>query len=235
MTTIMTGLTSRIFEGHNVRFLVSPEGEPLFVAKDVCDILGIANARDAVSRLPEKHVSNVGSSDVRDAPNRGLNVVTEPGLYRLIFQSRKPEAERFTDWVTEEVLPSVRKTGSYSLPGHGVLGDTHPAVRRLRAMELQMEAQRLIIRAESLGQQARAALAPPPVPEGFLTIAQHLAGLGVRPGDPRFYGAASRLANRLRSLRLEEGADYVWTRKRDRKRARAYRRDLLDQTPAAED
>ena len=101
--------------------VVERVGEPWWVAADVCRALEIQNSRDAVAGLDddEKSIadagclrSNVGSNDV-SVPNRGLSIVSESGLYSLIFNSRKPEARAFKRWVTHEVLPALRKTGHY--------------------------------------------------------------------------------------------------------------------------
>jgi anti-repressor protein len=91
------------------------DGEPWFVAADVCKALGIANSRDAVARLSP---DGVGTADVIDSMGRTqrASVINEPQLYRLIFQSRRPEAEAFTDWVTRDVLPAIRRTGTYTAP-----------------------------------------------------------------------------------------------------------------------
>lgn len=88
-------------------------GEPWFVAKDVCQALGIENNRNAVARLDddEKGVSVVRTP----SGDQQMSIVNESGLYNLIFQSRKPEAKVFRKWVTGEVLPSIRKTGRYSM------------------------------------------------------------------------------------------------------------------------
>ena len=83
------------------------------MAKDVCDILGISNSRDAVNRLDEE--DTMVSAIPTRAGNRNISVVNESGLYSLILTSRKPEAKRFKRWVTSEILPSIRKTGSYSV------------------------------------------------------------------------------------------------------------------------
>jgi anti-repressor protein len=83
------------------------KGEPWFVAADVCAILEIGRARDAVRWLPQK-----GAATTRILTDGGIQkvkIVNEANLYRLIFRSRKPEAEKFTDWVTGEVLPQIRK------------------------------------------------------------------------------------------------------------------------------
>lgn len=99
--------------------MIEIDGEPWFVVKDVCDILGIKNVADAMKRLDEdeklrlnlsyeeKHRLNLG---FRGKSPWGVN---EPGLYTLIACSRKKEAIIFRRWVTHEVLPSIRKTGRY--------------------------------------------------------------------------------------------------------------------------
>ena len=86
--------------------------EPYFNLNDVCRILDIRNPRDAKSRL---NIDGVGTTDGVDSIGRKTEVtmINESNLYKLIFQSRKPEAERFADWVTSEVLPTIRKHGAY--------------------------------------------------------------------------------------------------------------------------
>jgi prophage antirepressor-like protein len=83
-----------------------------FVAKDVCEILGLENVTKAVERLEddEKGLTTIQSLG---GPQE-TNIINEPGLYSLVFTSRKPEAKIFKRWVTHEVLPAIRKTGSYS-------------------------------------------------------------------------------------------------------------------------
>lgn len=102
------------YQGNQVR-IVEINGEPYFVAKDVCEVLEIKNHKDAVSRLKESMKSGVVITDPHGRPQM-TKVISEAGLYKLIFQSRKPEAEKFSDWVAEEVLPAIRKTGSYIVP-----------------------------------------------------------------------------------------------------------------------
>lgn len=96
------------FRGASLRTLTDEEGEPWFVAKDVCDILGHSNVSMALDRLDD---------DERSKFNLGrqgeTNIVNEAGLYVLVLGSRKPEAHEFKRWVTHEVLPSIRKTGGY--------------------------------------------------------------------------------------------------------------------------
>lgn len=86
-------------------------GEPWFCLKDVCKALEIANAVNVKNRLTPKGVRTMDT--LTAGGKQGLTFVDEANLYKTIFQSRKESAERFTDWVAGEVLPSIRKTGSY--------------------------------------------------------------------------------------------------------------------------
>ena len=102
------------YEDSQIRTYTDENGEVWLVAKDVCDFLEIANARDAVSSLDDDEKADVAISD--GSQRRHYNVINEAGLYKLTFRSRKPEAKKFTRWVTHEVLPQIRKTGSYIAP-----------------------------------------------------------------------------------------------------------------------
>ena len=102
------------FEDHLVRTTTDEKGDPWFVAKDVCRVLEIVNHKDAVSRLDEDERDGVGITD-RIGRQQTLTVISESGLYALIFRSRKPEAKAFSKWVRSEVLPAIRKTGSYAV------------------------------------------------------------------------------------------------------------------------
>ena len=86
--------------------------EPYFMLSDVCRVLEIKNSRDAKSRLNE---NGVGTTDIIDSLGRiqKADFINESNLYKLVFQSRKPQAEKFSDWVTSEVLPTIRKHGAY--------------------------------------------------------------------------------------------------------------------------
>lgn len=85
------------------------------MAKDVCESLGISNHRDALTRLDDDEKDDVGITDTIGRTQKN-SIVNESGLYKLAFTSRKEEAKRFTKWVTSEVLPTIRKTGSYTAP-----------------------------------------------------------------------------------------------------------------------
>ncbi len=94
------------------------DGTPWFVARDVCECLGIKNSRDALKRLVSDEKMTVGLTDSHSGKRGGaqsITIVSESGLYTLIMGSRKKEAVDFQRWVTREVLPSIRKHGGYVL------------------------------------------------------------------------------------------------------------------------
>lgn len=97
----------------NVRIILQ-DNEPWFVAKDVCDCLEINNSRQALSRLDSDEKNSVILNDGTQG-NPEKSIVNEYGLYSLVLSSRKPEAKEFKRWITHEVLPSLRKYGTYSM------------------------------------------------------------------------------------------------------------------------
>ena len=97
------------YKEHQVR-TVEVNGEVWFVAKDVCDILEIQNVTQAVQNLDEDERSMHYIGRQGEA-----NIISEAGLYKLIFNSRKPEAKEFTRWVTHEVLPAIHRTGTFTV------------------------------------------------------------------------------------------------------------------------
>ncbi len=101
------------FKGASLRTLTDEAGEPWFVAKDVCDILELTNPAVALQSLDDDEKTNLSNSYVWSEPGRRPLIISEPGLYKLVMRSRKPEAKEFQRWVTHEVLPSIRRTGGY--------------------------------------------------------------------------------------------------------------------------
>jgi prophage antirepressor-like protein len=100
---------------HKIR-TVNLDGDVWFYAHDICEALDVQNPRDALARLDGDERRTVGSADSSIPASRtNPPVVSESGLYNLIFQSRKDEAKRFRKWVTSEVLPQIRKTGGFGL------------------------------------------------------------------------------------------------------------------------
>ncbi len=99
------------YEGRQVRVITHEQGAPWFVAADVCDVLGFGNSRQVLERLDD---DERGTASIPTPGGiQSLTTVNEPGLYSLILGSRKPEARAFKRWVTHEVLPAIRSTGSY--------------------------------------------------------------------------------------------------------------------------
>lgn len=134
------------FDGFSVRVLRIDDC-PWFVASDLCDVLDIQNAAQAVARLDddERSMFNIGRQGE-------VYIVNESGMYGLILGSRKPEAKRFKKWVTGEVLPSIRKTGGYGVHAPAVPQSLSAALRLAADQAEQIEAQ-----------QAQLALAAPKV------------------------------------------------------------------------
>lgn len=100
------------FKGAALRTLTDEEGEPWFVAKDVCAVLELNNVSQALTRLDGDEKSSITLNDgTPGSPNK--SIVSESGLYALVLTSRKPEAHEFKRWVTHEVLPQIRRTGGY--------------------------------------------------------------------------------------------------------------------------
>ncbi|EDQ2394165.1 hypothetical protein RU50_005262 [Salmonella enterica subsp. enterica] len=101
-------------EHHDVRIQVI-DNEPWFCLKDVCDILDIKNPRDMLAKqLDRGGVEKIYTPTI--SATQQISFINEPNLYRVIFRSNKPEARQFQDWVFNEVLPTIRKTGRYEHP-----------------------------------------------------------------------------------------------------------------------
>lgn len=109
-------MENRLFQfgNHEVRVVVAENNEPMFVAKDVCNVLGYSNTNDAVIRHCK--LDGVVKHEVIDNLGRAQSssLINEGNLYRLILKSKKKEAEKFETWVCDEVLPSIRKHGMYA-------------------------------------------------------------------------------------------------------------------------
>ena len=107
----------KIFEGNEVEVL-EVNGQVLFNPKHVAECLDIADVNSSIRNFNHKQVVKVKNSDVHDLHirklnNAGENFLTESGVYKLVFKSHKPNAKQFTDWIADEVLPSIRESGGY--------------------------------------------------------------------------------------------------------------------------
>lgn len=114
--------------------------EPYFNLKDVCNILEIKNVSDCKSRLKK---DGVATTEVIDSLGRTqeANFLDESNLYKVIFQSRKKEAEAFTDWVTSEVLPSIRKHGAYATSEtiESIISNPDNGIKLLQALKAEQD------------------------------------------------------------------------------------------------
>ena len=123
MSSSLSSLLPFHYEGAQIRVLTDSHGAPWFIAADLCSCLGIRNPSDALSRLDDDE-KGLGSTETLKG-QQSLATVNESGLYALVLSSRKPEAKRFKRWITHEVLPAIRLTGSYAVPN---LASSQPAL-----------------------------------------------------------------------------------------------------------
>ena len=125
--------------------VVMRNGDPWFVASDVCRALDVGNNRQAVSRLDEDEIHVILNDTNRG--KRSMAVVSEPGLYALVLGSRKPEAQSFRRWITHEVLPAIRQEGAYLTPErlHEVLEDPDTLIALAQRLKLLQEKNRALV------------------------------------------------------------------------------------------
>ena len=119
--------------------VVERDGEPWFVAVDICGALDIANSRDALTRIDEDE-KGVASTDTLGGAQE-VAVVNEPGLYSLVLGSRKSEARAFKRWITHDVIPAIRKTGMYATPAtvEAMLANPDTMIQVLQAFKDERE------------------------------------------------------------------------------------------------
>ncbi|MBN2162565.1 MAG: phage antirepressor KilAC domain-containing protein [Pontiellaceae bacterium] len=124
--------------------VVMIEGEPWFVAKDVCDALEIGNVSQALSYLDEDERTVITNEGLSNSRNGMVALISESGLYSLILRSRKETAKRFKRWITHEVIPVIRKTG-----GYGNIIPNHVEALRLAADNLERAEREKTLRLEA--------------------------------------------------------------------------------------
>jgi prophage antirepressor-like protein len=134
----MANIIPFLFGTHEIRIHVDEKGAPWWEAQNVCTALEIRDTSKAVARLRSREKRSVG---------RNLLIINESGLYRLIMRSNKPEAEKFQDWVCEEVIPSIRKTGKY---------EVEPALNRFPELRAIVELAQSTAEARVLAEEAKA-------------------------------------------------------------------------------
>lgn len=201
-------------------------GETWFCLADICRPLGIVS-QDVRERLKKDRVVTIHHTDKLGRP-KDMLFVDESNLYRALFQSRKPEAERFTDWVTEEVLPAIRKTGRYEIQ----LKPMTMAENVAAQAQLLVEQEQRIARIEERVETALTAIARPSGDTWVEDMKEAIAGycratgLTEPAGRGRLYAMLDREAScstdarlrRLRQRRKETGErrrDYMALTKLD--------------------
>lgn len=125
------------------------DGEPWFVAADVCKALEIVNPSDALSRLDPDEKMTLDSTDSHSGKRGGAqryNVINEPGLYTLVLGSRKQEAKAFKRWVTHYVIPAIRKHGMYATDDlmNQILDDPDRFIQTMTALSEERKARRVL-------------------------------------------------------------------------------------------
>jgi len=149
MNEVMT--QELIFEGSKVKIHLDESGNPWWEASNICEIIGIENHSDAVSRLDDDE-KGIVFSDTLGGAQKKLSV-NESGLYTLIMRSNKPQAAPFRRWVTKEVLPTIRKTGSYAVKPMSQLDMIIASAQALQEQERRMSS--VEIKVEQVAQKAQ--------------------------------------------------------------------------------
>lgn len=108
----MNSLQAFQFNTHQLSVIVDDIGEPWFIAKHIAEILQYGDTEAMTRKLDDDEIQN---RQIVGFGNRGVNLINESGLYSAILTSKKPAAKAFKRWITHEVLPSIRKTGSYQV------------------------------------------------------------------------------------------------------------------------
>ena len=164
MATQTNSIVPFLFEGDGLVRVIARDGDSWFVAADVARLLGYRDAEKALRlvAIDEKDTLQKGTLGL----NQDLSLVSESGLYLLIFRSRKPKAVKFRRWVTGEVLPSIRKTGGYGArPRRGLTEGERAvradlAVRRARVNEMHAATRALDVIRRSSGNRIAARACP---------------------------------------------------------------------------
>lgn len=194
------------------------DGEPWWLAGDVCAALDLANVGNALARLDDDEKGSIRLADGTPGnPNRAI--VNEPGLYSLILRSDRPEARAFKRWITHEVIPSIRRTGQY--------GSAAPReMTKLEALRAAIESEQARLEAE---ERVRAL---EPAAAAWDALASAAGDFSLRDAaailsrDPAISTGQNRLMVSLRGLRMVDGSGVPYARHVDAgrlvSRVRAY-------------
>ena len=122
------------YESNEIRVIQDDHDDLWWVVSDICEILGLSNASEAIRGLDDDEKSTLRISE--GGPER--NIINEAGLYSLIIRSNKPDAKKFKRWITHEVLPSIRKTGKYEIEGLSEIDLIIRSAQSLKKMESKL-------------------------------------------------------------------------------------------------
>ena len=194
---------------------VTIDGELWFVATDVCRALDIKNSRDTLVRLDddEKGVALIDTLGGKQE----LSIVNESGLYSLILSSRKPEAKAFKRWITHEVIPSIKKTGSYSVA-------LSPAELMVQQAQLLLEQERRMTAVEKDVSELKAHIETHPT--SYYTVSGYASLRGVRVDASR----ANMLGRKAVKLSNEYGYDIGKASDAKYGTVNTYHEDILKET-----
>lgn len=192
------------FHGQEVR-TVTIDNDPYFSNADVCKILDINNPSQALKRLKQ---DGVITNEVIDGLGRkqDMKFVSESNLYKLIFQSKKKEAEAFTDWVTSEVLPAIRKHGLYAIDD--LLNNPDMAIAALQKLkeerQLRLQAQEEVAQKNQIIQE----LQPKATYYDLVLQNKSLVAISVIAKD---YGMSAKKLNKiLHELKIQFKQGETW-------------------------
>ena len=136
---------------------ITLDGEPWFVAADVCKALEIGNPSDTLSRLDEDEKALVSIEGLSRGNDKG-NIVNEPGLYSLVLGSRKPEAKAFKRWITHDVIPAIRRHGMYAIDD--IIANPDLGIAALQALKEEREKRQVLESTVAVQSQQIAELTP---------------------------------------------------------------------------
>lgn len=194
------------FQGKPVRFVGTPE-KPEWIAADVCDVLGLTNSRKAIADFDEDEKGVTISYTL--GGKQEMATVYESGLYRLIFASRKAEAQAFKKWVCNEVLPSIRKFGTYPPPANAeeecdpiIMAYKQGYQIRLKQIEHEKRIAKVEHRADEAHQLADAAMRTAEGNEGWVSVLGYCNRTGRRFSRKELASIGKQLSARMRVRRL---------------------------------
>ncbi|WEA86290.1 phage antirepressor [Streptococcus anginosus] len=196
------------FHGQEVR-TVTVDNEPWFVGKDVADILGYSNSKNALNKhvdLDDKQIIQRSQIATLDIPNRGLTIINESGLYSLILSSKLPQAKDFKRWVTSEVLPTIRKHGMYAVDD--LLDNPDIAIATFQRLkeerQLRLQAQEEVAQKNQIIQE----LQPKATYYDLILQSESLVAISVIAKD---YGmSAKKLNSLLHDLKVQFKQGSTW-------------------------